>query len=307
MKTLRDHLHDYLEWRRSLMISQSTIEANKKNIMYFIRWSERVYQVRFAEQIKKDHLYEWHKFLVSKTNKEGHLLKSGTINNRQTILRGWLKYMASHGYVPRDFPDEIRYVKKPLLLPGSVLTHAQVRRILKKIPTNTALGYRDRALLELLYTSGIRSGEVLGLNVEDINFKHRTVLVTGKGNKQRVVPIGKTALRHLESYMIGIRPYLLKDPGERALFLSYKGLRLSYPGLLRCIHTHSQREGFKDVTPHTFRRSCTTELIRGGANMYHVKELLGHESLDTLKHYVKLTINDLKKTHQKCHPREKDN
>jgi len=139
-----------------------------------------------------------------------------------------------------------------------------------------------------------------------VDFKNRTMMVTGKGDKQRVVPIGRTALRHLETYLAAIRPYLLCDRTQTALFLNHKGARLKYKAFLKCVHIHSRRMGYTDVTPHTFRRSCTTELIRGGANMYHVKELLGHESLDTLKHYTKLTINDLKKTHEKCHPRERD-
>ena len=134
------------------------------------------------------------------------------------------------------------------------------------------------------------------------------MVVTGKGNKQRVVAIGKTALKYLESYVLAIRPYLLKRRSEKALFLTLRGgKRFKYRSLLKYVHSYAEGADLDDVTPHTFRRSCTTELIRSGANMYHVKELLGHESLDTLVHYTKLTIIDLKKTHEKCHPREKDN
>jgi len=175
------------------------------------------------------------------------------------------------------------------------------------IRTNTGEGYRNRAMLELLYSTGIRANELLRLNLADIDQVHKTALINGKGKKQRMVPIGKTALRYLETYIRAVRPFLIKNNSEKALFLNSQGNRLSYERFRCIVLTVSEQAGINEhVTAHTFRRSCTTELIRSGANMYHVKELLGHESLDTLKHYARLTITDLKKTHRKCHPREKD-
>ncbi len=114
-------------------------------------------------------------------------------------------------------------------------------------------------------------------------------------------------MRLLESYLRGIRPFLVPDANERALWLDAHGERLRYHTLWRCMHRQVGRLYLPvAVTPHTFRRRCTTELIRGGANLWHVKELLGHEHLDRLQHYAKLTITDLKKTHAKCHPRERE-
>ena len=133
------------------------------------------------------------------------------------------------------------------------------------------------------------------------------------------MPVEKTAVRFLESYIVAVRPFLVKQrqfnlrgsvilpEDEQALFLTSRGTRVSYPRFLEYVHAYAKRAGIPGkVTPHTFRRSCTTELLRGGANMYHVKDLLGHESLETLTHYARLTITDLKKTHAKCHPRERD-
>jgi integrase/recombinase XerD len=198
-------------------------------------------------------------------------------------------------------------VKEPDLLPTSVLTHAQVRRLIGRIPSGTPNGYRDRAMVELLYSSGLRIHELLTLKIPDVNLENGTAIVTGKGNKQRVVPIGRTALRHLQTCLVAVRPYVSQDRANVALFLGRDGKRVHYQTFLRAIHAYAKAAGLEvNVTPHTFRRSCTTELIRGGANMYHVKELLGHENLNTLRHYVKLTIHDLKKTHRKCHPRERD-
>jgi integrase/recombinase XerD len=306
MKTLQDHLDDYFDWRRSLKLSPETIVKNKYGIRPFIRWLERTYHVISPDGIHKDHLYEWQKHIADMKTREGHPIRPRTINTYNEGIKGFLTYLADRGYIRKDYPGFVKYVKKPITLPGNVLTHAQMRKMLMQIPRHDHAGYRDRAMLELLYSSGVRAAELLGLNTGDVDFKNRTMMVTGKGNKQRVVPIGRTALRHLETYVKAIRPYLKQDRTEKALFLNHKGKRLAYRVLLKSVHAYAQRAGHTNVTPHTFRRSCTTELVRGGANMYHVKELLGHESLDTLKHYTRLTINDLKKTHEKCHPRERD-
>lgn len=307
MKTLDELATQYLDWRRSLKLSPATVHKDRKAINAFIGWLEKTQAVSSADQIRIEHLHGWQKHLSSKTGPSGHLLALRTINTYHESIRGMLGYLAQTGHIRTHLADEIRYVKNPQRLPGSVLTHARMRKMLNKIPLSDLIGYRDRAMLEVLYSSAVRASELLGVNLEDIDYKTGTMKVTGKGDKQRIVPIGKTALKHLESYVKAVRPYLVKNQRQRAVFLSLRGNRVIYRCLLDRIHAHAKRAGLEQVSAHTFRRSCTTELIRSGANMYHVKELLGHESLDTLKHYAKLTISDLKKTHARCHPRERDN
>jgi len=187
------------------------------------------------------------------------------------------------------------------------MSYMEVKRLFSKINTSTPYGYRDRTIMELLYSSGLRADELVNLRLSSVDIDNSTIRVFGKGQKERVVPVGKTALRYLETYLKAVRPFLLKGYETDALFVNQAGTALQYYTLLRILHKYrnSLNPGIP-ITLHTFRRSCATELIRGGANMYHVKELLGHESLATLKHYAKLTITDLKKTHAKCHPREKD-
>ncbi len=306
MKTLKDLMEEYLDWRRSLKLSPETIAKNRKGICSFIKWLEKTYAVLTPDQIRIDHLHAWQRYLSARTTRQGYPIQQRTINTYNESIRVMLRYLARSGYIHADLVEGIRNVKSPQRLPGSVLTHSQMKKMLRKIPFNDLLGYRDRAMLEVLYSSGVRAGELLKVNVEDVDYKNSIMKVTGKGDKERMVPIGKTALRHLVTYVKAVRPYLLKDQAERALFLSQRGNRMIYRCLLHRIHAYATRSGFEQIAAHTFRRSCTTELILGGADMYHVKELLGHESLDTLRHYTKLTIIDLKKTHRKCHPREKD-
>ncbi|MEI8121262.1 MAG: tyrosine-type recombinase/integrase [bacterium] len=235
-------------------------------------------------------------------------MKAQTLNIHIINARGFLDHLAMRGLVPAPLSSALECVKAPSLLPQSALTHAQVRKFLGSIRTVTPEGFRNRAMIELLYSSGLRAAELLGLDVGDIDFDQATAIVTGKGSKQRVVPIGRTALRCLENYLKAVRPFMTRNPSETALFLNKQGVRLHYNAFCQIVTdcAHGTGLGVAHITAHTFRRSCATELLRGGANMYHVKDLLGHESLNTLKHYAKLTIIDLKKTHGKCHPREKD-
>ena len=244
---------------------------------------------------------------VTPITTRGRPLKPRSVNKHVECVRGFLRYLCAEGLSPAGFVDAVQPVKEPHVLPGGVLSHEQVRCILDRIPSGTASGVRDRAMLEMLYSAGIRAAELLGLDVDRVDFRNGTALVTGKGNRQRVVPVGHTAMRLLESYVRAVRPYMLADRDEQALFVDGAGKRLAYHSLRRIVHRRAEAAGIEiNVTPHTFRRSCATEMLRSGANMYHVKELLGHESLETLKHYAKLTITDLKKTHAKCHPRERD-
>lgn len=306
-KLLAELHREYLDWRRALNISPFSIRCMAWNDRAFIKWLAQACRVETADHLAKVHLETWLKHLAAHRTYKGHPLNPRSINKKVENARGFIRYLIMFGYAPHGLMDVLLYVKEPKNLPTSVLMHAQVRKLLAKVPTHSSQGYRNRAILELLYTSGIRAREILGLNVGDINLQTATMMVTGKGRKQRVTPIGRTALRYMETYLVAVRPYLAREPDEQAVFLNRKGKRMPYQTLRQIVHCAGQEAGLGNITAHTFRRTCTTELIRGGAGLYQVKELLGHETLDTLRPYTKLTIQDLKKTHEKCHPRERGN
>lgn len=302
---MKTQLKNHLDRCRSLNHSPRTLRAVHYNITRFINWLAG-HNITAPDQLRRAHITAWTTRLQEHRTTRGLPLKPKSINKQLENLRGFLKHLAAEGLIPPALPRAVRSVKEPKLLPGSVMNHRQMKKLLQSIPAGTAIGYRDRAMLELLYSTGIRAAELLGLDVAHIDLKNATAIVTGKGGKQRVVPIGRTALRYIRSYITAVRPFMQRDKTQQALFLNRNGQRLAYQNLRRLIHRYADAANIKiNVTPHTFRRSCTTELLRADANMYHVKELLGHESLDTLKHYAKLTINDLRATHKKCHPREK--
>lgn len=304
---MKKRIDEYLVFLSSVNYSDETVSASRRLLTRFYRWQVETFHDDAIDHLTIDRLKKWHGHLSMIRTEKGYPLKPTSINRHIIAVRGFIRYLFENGYIHVRLSHALPYLKEPKTLPGGVLTHAQMRTLLSKMPVDSPEGYRNRAMLELLYSSGIRVGEVLKMNIVDIDFKNRTALVNGKGRKQRMVPIGRTALRYLESYILGVRPFLDLNRNEKALFLQKNGKRLSYQNFRFVVVSAAKRSGLDmRITPHTFRRSCTTELIRGGANMYHVKELLGHESLDTLNHYAKLTITDLKKTHEKCHPRERE-
>jgi integrase/recombinase XerD len=225
-RTLSDLVEKLLDHYRSIQSSPQTLVRLRRCLRRFLIFLEDRYELRTADRLHVEHLAAYQQTLAEHRTVKGLPLKPITINTVIKSVRAFLDFLHERGYLSQPLAWNLAYVREPKLLPTSVLTHAQVRRLLRQIDTTTAQGIRDRAALELLYSSGIRIGEMEALKVA--------------------------------------------------------------------------------VTPHTFRRSCTTEMIKGNANLYHVKKLLGHEKLDTLHHYTRLDITDLQRTHARCHPREKD-
>lgn len=307
MKTLAELLAEFLAHQRGLLRSWQTLRQNGFINRAFLNWLLATHGVTTPDRLRPVHLQGWQRHLQSWRTEKGLPLKPETINTRLRNVRAWLHWLGKNGAVPVRLFASLEYLRTQKLLPRSVLEHAQMRKMLSMIDTTSGQGVRDRAMLELLYTSGIRARELTGMDLAAVNLEQATAVVMGKGGKERVVPIGKTALRWLESYMKGVRPFLARYPAQPALWLSRAGQRLGYEPLRLMVHRHATKAGLPStVTAHTFRRSCTTELVKSGGNPWHIKELLGHENLDTLQHYARLTIVDLKKTHAKCHPRERE-
>jgi integrase/recombinase XerD len=183
-----------------------------------------------------------------------------------------------------------------------------MKKLLKIPDTGTKEGYRDRAILEIFYSTGIRRGELLNLKKEDIDYEGGYLRVNqGKGSKDRVVPLGRIACKYAENYIKGIRPWFVNSREIPELFVGKKGYKLSNSGLGEIIKKYAVKSEIpKPISPHTFRRTCATEMIKNNANLMHVKEMLGHSSTEATQIYCNLSITDLKKAHAKYHPREKD-
>ena len=306
-KTLYNLLDDYLERLESLNYSKTTRKVIFYNCLECVKWLEKAHEANTASVLRKGHIESWQRHLVARKTRKGFPLKARSINKKIESVKGFFKYLVEFGFMQKQTAEILRYLKEPQVLPTGVLENREMKKMFRKIDTSSMAGYRDKAILELMYSCGLRAGEIVNLDVRNIDLTHKLAKVRGKGNKERMVPVGKTAIRHLETYIKAVRPFMLLAGSEEALFINSRGTRLQYHTLRLIIKEHADNANLKEhITTHSFRRSCATELIRGGANLYHVKELLGHEDLQSLKHYTKLTITDLRKTHAKYHPREQD-
>ena len=189
---------------------------------------------------------------------------------------------------------------------GPVLTIEEIKRLLAQPNMSIKIGIRDRAIMEVLYTTGIRLAELLTLDVYRVDLKDRVVHVKGKGRKQRVVPLGKTATAALREYLQNIRPYYAKKrPKQRRLFLLNTGVAMNPASVRQMLRKYRLEAGIKKpVSPHTFRRTCATHLLQAGADIRYIQKLLGHRRLRTTQAYTRVMPVEVKRTHNQTHPGE---
>lgn len=195
-----------------LLLGPYSIRNLKYNLLRFLTWLDQNKGVDTLQGLRYAHGSAWLTHLTAYRTSKGKPLHPRSINKQVECIRCFLEYLYRQGLVRPQLLQAFEYVKQPRVLPNSILTHAEMRALLESIPTDTSEGYRDRTLFELLYSSGIRAGEILGIQLTDLDLENQTVLVTGKGNKQRVVPIGNTATRFLTSYLAAVRPALEYNP-----------------------------------------------------------------------------------------------
>nr|WP_026361185.1 site-specific tyrosine recombinase XerD [Amycolatopsis nigrescens] len=219
-------------------------------------------------------------------------------------VRGLHKFAHVDGLTEHDPAREVRPPAAAKRLPKA-LPVDDVLRLLDMPPAEGDRALRDRALLELLYSTGARISEAVGLDLDDVDHGERTVLLDGKGGKQRLVPIGRPAVEALDAYLVRARPSLAaRGRGTAAVFLNARGSRLSRQSAWQVLKTNAERAGISaSVSPHTLRHSFATHLLEGGADVRVVQELLGHASVTTTQVYTLVTVNTLREVYATAHPR----
>jgi len=236
-----------------------------------------------------------------------HLRKQGkataTIARRLAALKAFYQFLVKENYVATDPTGDLSSPKLERKLP-KVLTVSEVERLLNQPDLSTPAGKRDKAMLELLYATGIRVSELVNLNLLDVDLKEGFVRCTGKGSKERVVPMGEIAISALKTYLESARPKLVTDPKEKALFVNHHGKRLTRQGFWKIVKKYAaQAQIRKEITPHTLRHSFATHLLENGADIRAVQEMLGHADISTTQIYTHVTKDRLKDVYAKSHPR----
>ncbi len=220
-----------------------------------------------------------------------------------STLKGLHRYACEAGLARQDPARELHGPRLPQTLPR-VLSVAEVSRLVHAVDPGHPLALRDRALLELLYACGLRASELCTLPLPALDLEEAIVRVTGKGDKQRWVPVGGAAVEAVAQYLEGLRPRLVRRSGASEIFLNRRGSGLSRVGLWKILKRIAAGVGLEDrVTPHVLRHSFATHLLQGGADLRVVQELLGHADLQTTQIYTHLDRQYLIDQHRRCHPR----
>ena len=271
-------------------------------------WQKFLQEHKITElvRITEATLAEFQRWLYYQPTRNGAV--RGVLNQNTILaaIKSFFRFLKTDGVMVRDPAAPLEFARQPRSLPRNVLPPEEAKHILDSVATGTPLGQRDRAILEVFYATGIRREELRGLKLSDLTLGEGLLRITlGKGARDRVVPLGRLAQAALETYITQARPKLLGENLTDFLFLSYRGRQIDPHTLGALVRKHAQAaEVRKVVTPHVWRHTCATHLVQNHANLRHVQDLLGHQSLTTTERYLRLTITDLKEAHAKFHPRE---
>jgi integrase/recombinase XerD len=288
----------YLELERGL--SRNTLEAYRSDLAQFGAFLER--ERLGALDVTHRHLT---KFVTQLANggPEKPAVAPATIQRKVACLRSFYRHLRREEIVDHDPTAQLRGPKRTQRLP-KVLARAEVQKLLSQPQGTSPPALRDRALLELMYACGLRASEAVGLLVSDVDLQAGVLRARGKGSKERIVPVGREAVRALRHYLDRARPRLVGDRAEDRLFVNHRGGGLSRQGLYKIVQRHAKAAGLEHkMSPHTLRHTFATHLLAGGCDLRAVQEMLGHADIATTQIYTHLSAERLRDVYFDAHPR----
>ena len=293
----------YLEWMGITNYSPRTVQARRNDLHLFNEWC-KVRALNKPEEITKPILERFQRYLYHYRKPNGKPLGFHRQSIVLTGLKGFFKWMAQNNHILYNPASELILPKVPKQLPKDILTTDEVETILNQADLESPFGVRDRAIMETLYSTGIRRLELVNLTVFKLDQNRGTLFIDqGKGNKDRIVPIGERALAWVNKYLEEVREELLVDPNVATLFITYQGEGFHPNKLTAIIRKYIEQADIgKSGSCHLFRHTMATQMLENGADVRFIQELLGHASLDTTQRYTHVSINKLKEIHTATHP-----
>jgi integrase/recombinase XerD len=268
----------------------------------FLKWCKKN-RITTPAQVTRAYLENYQRYLFHYRKKDGKPLAVASQHSRLAPLKVWFKWLAHRNYIRQDAAAELELPRVGYKLP-CVMNKDEVERVLSQPDVQKALGVRDRAMLEILYSSGLRRMELLSLKLYDVDQKHGLITVRqGKGKRDRVVPIGERALAWLDVYLNGFRNEIVAKPDDGTLFLTSNGVPFTpnHLSLLARRYVKAAQIG-KGGACHIFRHTMATLMLEGGADIRYIQAMLGHVRLDTTQIYTHVSIRKLKEVHATTHP-----
>jgi integrase/recombinase XerD len=295
-------LAEYLSWTEIKNYSEATARNRRLQIEAFLAWcAER--GLAEPTEITRPVLERYQRYLFHYRKKDGEPLTFHSQHSRLAPLRVWFKWMVRQNYILHNPASEIELPKLGYRLP-QVLTIAEAEQVLQQPNLTDPLGLRDRAILETFYSTGIRRLELIHLRLYDLDLSRGVVTIRqGKGKKDRVIPIGDRAVAWVEKYLAEVRPKLVAEPDDRAVFLSANGEQISRDHLTFMARNYIAAAKIgKTGACHLFRHTMATVMLEGGADIRYIQQMLGHARLDSTQIYTQVSIRMLKQIHASTHP-----
>lgn len=304
--TIKEWIIAYLRHLQVTGRSPNTLKGRKYDLAEFRRFLEQE-EVVTPEDLTFDIMKEYQEELAFRVTARGKPLAPRSQAQLLGVAKGFTRYLKESDVILHDPGEKINVPQKPKRLPRVILSTMEVNTLMNTPDTRTNPGYRDRIILEILYDTAIRRAEISQIKVADMDLESGYIHVTGKGDKDRVVPLSERVCGLVKNYILFARQTFIKgdDPGH--LILNRWGKKMNGNGIWCVVKRYSKMAGLKSsVTTHTFRHTCATHMLRNGAPVRHLQEMLGHESLESTQIYTRVTINDLKEVHSKYHPGENE-
>lgn len=290
-----DYVSGYEVWlSREKKAADNTLSSYLRDVRQFSDWlgSEGV----ALPQATQDDIRRYTKFLDMKGKSDATIVRS------VASLKSFYGYMLSSHYVPGNPAKGFTPSRLERKLP-EILTSKEVDLFLEQPNVSDEKGCRDKAMLELLYATGIRVTELISLDIQDVSLSLGFVRCAGK-SRERIVPLYKAAVRALSAYINDVRPQLLNEPHQQALFVNMNGDRMSRQGFWKIVKYYQEKAGIKkDITPHTLRHSFAAHLLENGADLKSIQEMLGHADISSTQIYAQVVNQKLRDVYVKAHPR----
>ncbi|MFO7952388.1 MAG: site-specific tyrosine recombinase XerD [Bacillota bacterium] len=294
---MKKHLEEYMHYLAvEKGLAKNTLDSYHRDLHKFISFMKND-QLNDPDQVKSSDITKFLSDLKSKNR------ATSTISRMLASIRSFFNYLLEEGIVKSNPALELESPRIEKKLPR-VLTTDEINSLLGQPKTRECKGLRDKAMLELLYASGIRVSELIDLNLSDYDPRVGYLRCRGKGQKERIVPIGSVAIGYVNDYMSNSREKLCNYNGESALFVNHHGKRMTRQGFWKLLKKYAKKSGIEtEITPHTIRHSFATHLLENGADLRSVQEMLGHSDISTTQIYTQVTRKKIREIYDKAHPR----
>lgn len=300
---LSRRVEQYVESMRTCYFSETTLKVRRHHLNRLIAWAADRGITRPGE-VTKPVLERYQRYLFHYRKKSGAALNLGSQNQHLLSAKMFFRWLARNNYVLYNPASDLVLPRRLNGLPKEILSEQEVERVINQADVGTPLGLRDRAILETLYSTGMRRMELVALRIYDVDHDRGTVLIRrGKGGKARMVPIGERALRWVERYLHEVRPRFAVEPDDGCLFLTHEGRPMAPLTLSGAVRRYLDAAGIKKRgAAHLFRHAMATLMLEGGADIRYIQAMLGHSSLETTQIYTQVSMQKLKEIHTAAHP-----